>query len=544
MPHRDHLSRRGKSAHYFRMLPLLFFVASCTAGDLTESSEPGTAVLEEAGGVLPVLERGRGNDDRKKEGQNRLAGVSLSPTSVTLEPGATQSFTATVKLSAGGTSDTWPVKWSATGGTIDHGLYTAHTPGVHRVIATSWYGTFADTAVVTVSGTAGTLVSLSVTPGSATLATGGTQRFAVSGKLRDGTITVPSVTWTVTGGTITSDGIYTAGSTGGTYRAVATHESKLTDTATITIAATGPAPTDPPTSAAGCPSSGYSRVVNVASSSALGSALNAAQPGDQIQLASGTYSGTVTISRRGTATDSITLCGPATAIVAGAVNVTDASYWRLQGFQVRDGWIGLQVRRSVRNRISGLEIHSVGYSGIKLTEGSSYNVVTGNWVHHTGKTAPQYGEGVYVGEGQSSATSAQRVADYNVIEGNRFGPYVTAEHFDVKLGTQGNIVRGNTHDATGFRLIWTNGLVAALGIVDGNNQRVEANTVANLTYSDPSNWGVFRTYAGSGTVVTRNVVVGPVSARRFYDRDHASSTVVKCDNLKPSALAWGTTCAP
>jgi hypothetical protein len=529
MTYRYDLLRRGTSAHYSSMLVSLLILAGCSSGDLTQSSDlPDSELVG-----VDATAAGR------KEGQNRLAGVSLSPTSVTLEPGATQRFTATVKLRDGGTSTTWPVKWSATGGTIDHGLYTARTPGVHRVIVTSWYGTFADTAVVTVSGTAGTLVSLSVTPGSATLATGGTQRFAVSGKLSDGTTTVPSVTWTVTGGTITSDGLYTAGSEVGTYRAVARHESNLADTATITIAASAPAP-----SVAGCPTSGYRRVVNVASSYALNSALYAAQPGDQIQLAPGTYSGTLTIGRRGTATDSITLCGPATAIVAGAVHVTDASYWRLQGFQVKGGWVGLQVRRSTNNRISGLEIHQVGYSGIKLTEGSSRNVVTGNWIHHTGKTAPQYGEGVYVGEGQSSATSAQRVADYNVIEGNRFGPYITAEHFDVKLGTQGNVVRGNTHDATGFRLIWTNGLVAALGMVDGSNQRVEANTVANLTYSDPNNWGVFRTYAGSGSVVTRNVVIGPVSARRFYDEDHASGTAVKCDNVKPSGLAWGTTCSP
>jgi hypothetical protein len=368
----------------------------------------------------------------------------------------------------------------------------------------------------------------------------------VSGKLSDGTNTLPKVTWAVTGGTITSDGLYTASSQAGTYRAVATHESKLADTATITITASEPEPAPeppPPSSAAGCPTTGYRRVVNVGSTSALTNALGAAQPGDQIQLAPGTYSGTVTIERRGTATDSITLCGPATAIIAGAVHLTDASYWRLQGFQVKGGWIGLQVRRSVRNRISGLEIQQVGYSGIKLTEGSSYNVVSGNWIHHTGKTAPQYGEGIYVGEGQSSATTAQRVADNNVIEGNRFGPYITAEHFDVKLGTQGNVVRGNTHDATGFRLIWSNGLVAALGIADGSNQRVEGNTVENLTFSDPNNWGVFRTYAGSGTVVAENVVLGPVSARRFYDKDHAWGTTVKCDNVKPSSLAWGTTCS-
>jgi len=536
MNYRYDLLRRGAIAHYYSMLASLLLLAGCANGDLTENSELSDAAL--AGAVSSAdLKGGKGHRNR-----GELTGIAISPSSVALEPGASQRFTATVKLNDGSTTTT-RVNWTATGGRIeDNGLYTSSQAGTHRVIATSPYSGLADTAVVTVSGNGeATVVSVSVSPGSATLAPGGTQRFAVSGKLSDGTDVLPKVTWTVTGGTISSDGLYTAGSEAGTYRAIATHESKLADTATVTVKTTAP---EPPSSVAGCPSSGYRRTVNVASSSALTNALSGAQPGDQIQLAPGTYSGTVAVSRRGTATDSITLCGPSTAVLAGAVNVTDASYWRLQGFQVRGGWIGLQVRRSVRNRISGLEIHAVGYSGIKLTEGSSYNVVTGNWIHDTGKTAPQYGEGIYVGEGQSSATTAQRVADYNVIEGNRFGPYVTAEHFDLKLGTRGNVVRGNTHDARGFRLIWTNGLVAALGIADGSNQRVEADTVENLTYSDSNNWGVFRTYAGSGSVVTENVILGPVSARRFYDKDHASSTVVKCDNVKPSGLAWGATCAP
>jgi hypothetical protein len=533
MPYGDHLLRREAKLHYSSMLASLLLLAGCANADLTESSEPPDA---------DMASHAASEEASYHKNSTYLVAIVISPASVSLQPRATQLFTATKKF-ADGTRVEGPVRWTATGGKIDgSGLYTSGSPGVYRVIAASKYVNIADTAVVTVSSTAQpTLVSINVSPGSATLVPGGTQRFAVSGKLSDGSAILPKVTWTVTGGTISSDGLYTAGGEGGTYRAVATHESKLADTATITIAATSPGL---PPSVAGCPASGYRRVVNVAGSSALSNALSAAQPGDQIQLAPGTYSGTVTINRRGTANDSITLCGPSTAVLAGAVQLTDASYWRLQGFQVRGGWIGLQVRRSVHNRISGLEIQAVGYSGIKLTEGSSYNVVSGNWIHDTGKTAPQYGEGVYVGEGQSSATAAQKVADYNLIEGNRLGPNIPAEHFDLKLGTRGNVVRGNTHDATGFRLIWTNGLVAALGIADGSNQRVEADTVRNLTYSDSNNWGVFRTYAGSGTVVTENVVLGPVSARRFYDKDHASSTVVKCDNVRPSGLAWGASCSP
>ncbi len=548
MPSQDQLWRRGAFTHYLSMLALLVLLAGCTAGDLTETSEPQVVSLEEApvSGDLPTLGKGRGRKDRNQP--TAVTAVVISPGNASLQAGGTQRFAATAKLSDGSTTSA-RVTWTATGGTIDaSGLYTNGRSGNYRVMATSVYHNLADTASVTVSTAApATIVSIRISPASATLQTGATQRFAASGRLSDGTTTTPDVTWTVTGGSITSDGLYTAGSQAGTYRAVATHEGNLADTATVTVTAPEPEPEPPPpppTTVAGCPGSGYRRVVNVASASALNNALSAAQPGDQIQLAAATYTGTLNIARRGTATDSITLCGPSTAVVAGAVNITDAQYWRLQGFQVRGGWIGLQVRRSSNNRISGLEISSVGYSGIKMYDGSSRNVVTGNWIHHTGLTYPQYGEGVYVGEGRTGQPTNYYIANFNLIEGNRFGPYITAEHFDLKRETQGNVVRGNTLDATGFRLIWAGGQTAALGIADGSNQRVEGNRVANLTYSDPNNWGVFRTYAGSGTVVTENVVTGPVSAQRFYDRDHASSTVVKCDNVKPSGLAWGTSCVP
>jgi hypothetical protein len=461
MPHRDHLSHRRTSAHYFRMLPLLVLVASCTAGDLTESSEPSTAVLDEAGAVAAAKGGVRGKNRDKDSGG--WTAVVISPETAAVQLGATQKFTAAAKLSDGSTTAAH-VTWTSTGGSIDaNGVYTGGTAGTQRVIAKSTYSNLADTAIVTVS-------------------------------------------------------------------------------------APAPAPSEPSRSIAGCPSSGYRRVVNVAGSAALGSALYAAQPGDQIQLAPGTYSGTATISRRGTATDSITLCGPSTAIIAGAVHMTDAQYWRLQGFQVRGGWIGIQMIRSSRNRISGLEIHDVGFSGIKITDQSNDNVVLRNWIYRTARTSkPGYGEGVYIGEGQSGATTAQKTADRNLIQGNRFGPDITAEHVDVKLGTRDNVVRWNSHDATGFGIIWvstsTSGSVtAALVEMDGTNQRLEGDTVRNLLDSDPNRWAVFRTYAGSGTVVTRNVVIGPTTAKRFYDKDHASGTTVKCDNVKPGALTWGTTC--
>ena len=89
-----------------------------------------------------------------------------------------------------------------------------------------------------------TLTQVVLTPPSASLQTGATQSFSVSGVWSDSTTTPPAVTYTATGGTITAAGLYTAGSTAGTYRVIATQlGGTLADTSTVTIAAAAPPPT-------------------------------------------------------------------------------------------------------------------------------------------------------------------------------------------------------------------------------------------------------------------------------------------------------------
>jgi parallel beta-helix repeat protein len=78
-----------------------------------------------------------------------LQAVVLTPSSVSLDPGASQQFTAVGRLSDGSTESV-PVSWTATGGSISpSGNYTAgQTPGTYRVIASS--SGKADTAAVVV----------------------------------------------------------------------------------------------------------------------------------------------------------------------------------------------------------------------------------------------------------------------------------------------------------------------------------------------------------------------------------------------------------
>jgi len=91
------------------------------------------------------------------------------------------------------------------------------------------------------SGTPTPVVAVSINPTTASVQTGATYQFtaAVTGS------TNTSVTWTTTGGTVSSTGLYTAPATAGTYTVKATSVADTTKSAsaTVTVSSTTPPPT-------------------------------------------------------------------------------------------------------------------------------------------------------------------------------------------------------------------------------------------------------------------------------------------------------------
>jgi hypothetical protein len=155
--------------------------------------------------------------------------VSISPVSALLSTGGKQQFTATVT----GTTNT-AVTWSATGGTISSsGFYTAPgTASTYTVTATSVAdASKSASATVTVTTSA---AGVSISPVSALLSTGGTQQFTAT---VTGT-TNTAVTWSATGGTVSSSGFYTAPGTAGTYTVEATSVADTTKSASATVTVT------------------------------------------------------------------------------------------------------------------------------------------------------------------------------------------------------------------------------------------------------------------------------------------------------------------
>lgn len=181
-----------------------------------------------------------------------VVSLSVSPDSVSLQPGGERTFTAKARLASGRTTSKVGAVWSATGGDIDAGgTYTAgDTTGDFRVIAVNTSGTVADTVAVHVDAQApalpppsspppATLASVIITPASVSLSSGATRDFEAYGRDSNGDSVAVSVTFTATGGTVTANGLYTAGSTGGAYRVVASSNG-LADTAAVSVLVSSP----------------------------------------------------------------------------------------------------------------------------------------------------------------------------------------------------------------------------------------------------------------------------------------------------------------
>ena len=155
--------------------------------------------------------------------------VTVSPTAASLQAGQQAQFTATVS----GTNNT-AITWTASGGTVTSGgQYTApSSAGTYTLTATSVADSSKSaSAVVTVSQP----VSISVSPDTASLQTGGQQQFTayVSGTSNT------AVTWSASRGTVTS-GLYTAPSAAGTYTVTAVSAADPTKSASAAVSVSAP----------------------------------------------------------------------------------------------------------------------------------------------------------------------------------------------------------------------------------------------------------------------------------------------------------------
>ena len=185
-----------------------------------------------------------------------LSAVVVSPDTATLYTHEQRAFTAIGQMSDGSEA-VIGVTWSASGGTIDAGgLYTAGASGgTFRIVATNGSSGYADTAVVTIlapvvdtaqadssqtggGADAATVDSVVIAPSAIALGSGTTQQFTATRYFSDGTHQLGGVSYSATGGTVSSSGLYTAGQVAGSYYVIATDQnSTQNDTARVAVQA-------------------------------------------------------------------------------------------------------------------------------------------------------------------------------------------------------------------------------------------------------------------------------------------------------------------
>ena len=126
----------------------------------------------------------------------------------------------------------------------------------------------------------------------------------------------------------------------------------------------------------------------------------------------------------------------------------------LENIAVRNAQKGIVLDNANWNVLKGCEVYGIGDEGIHIRDGSSHNLITGCWVHDTGKREGRkgYGEGIYIGSAWKTVKKSgyYPVCSYNVVRDSRIGPGVTAEHLDVKEFTFGTVIEHNVFYGEGI----------------------------------------------------------------------------------------------
>lgn len=204
------------------------------------------------------------------------------------------------------------------------------------------------------------------------------------------------------------------------------------------------------------------KTIYVTNSIELKLALKTAKPGDEILLKDGLYQGNFVIaaSSSGTKEKPIKLTGSRYAILdantiqTGYVLYLQANFWIIKGITLQNGLKGLVTDEASFNIIDNIKVTQVGEEAIHFRKFSKHNIIKNSEVSYTGLKTPDYGEGIYIGTAYSNWSKISNgepdKCDSNQVINNKIGPFVAAECIDIKEGTTGGLIKGNSFESKGI----------------------------------------------------------------------------------------------
>ncbi|MFI1764925.1 right-handed parallel beta-helix repeat-containing protein [Streptomyces sp. NPDC020800] len=245
--------------------------------------------------------------------------------------------------------------------------------------------------------------------------------------------------------------------------------------------------------------------IEVSTSAQLKSALGGARPGDTIHLADGTYTGNFKATAAATAASRITLTGSPKAVLSASggygLHLNGASYWTVNGLTVTGGQKGIMIDAAKGVVVDGVTVHGLDMEGVHFRNSSTDGVIRNSTIYDTGHDGRGMGEGVYVGTANTLSDRSDRIQ----ILGNTIGPGVGGENVDIKEGTTGAQIVGNTFDGSGltganYDDSWVD--------VKGDDVLVQDNTGRNTsndgyqTHTQQSGWGCGTVFRNNRSTLT------------------------------------------
>ncbi|MFF4753733.1 right-handed parallel beta-helix repeat-containing protein [Streptomyces sp. NPDC002514] len=245
--------------------------------------------------------------------------------------------------------------------------------------------------------------------------------------------------------------------------------------------------------------------IEVATAAQLKSALTAVAPGDTIHLADGTYTGNFKAATAASSGSRITLTGSAKAVLTAGggygLHLNGASYWTVSGVTVTGGQKGIVIDSARGVVVDGVTVHDLDMEGVHFRTSSTDGVIRNSRIYDTGRDGRGMGEGVYVGTANTLSDKSDRIQ----ILDNTIGPGVGGENIDIKEGTTGARIVGNTFDGNGltganYDDSWVD--------VKGNDVLVTDNTGKNTTndgyqtHTQQSGWGCGTVFRNNRSTLT------------------------------------------
>ncbi len=165
------------------------------------------------------------------------------------------------------------------------------------------------------------------------------------------------------------------------------------------------------------------------------------------------------------------------------------------------GQKGIMIDAAEGVVVDGVTVHGLDMEGVHFRTSSTDGVIRNSTIYDTGNDGRGMGEGVYVGTANTLSDKSDRIQILN----NTIGPGVGGENVDVKEGTTGARIIGNTFDGGGLTGAnhddsWVD--------VKGNDVLVQDNTGTATsndgyqTHTQQPGWGCGTIFKGNASNLT------------------------------------------